>query len=66
MDGLNVTVINQVFRQTKAGKVIINIYAEFFRVPNKHFPSMKSLHQLTNDMLEPQNDIDYSPSIHSD
>ena len=45
---------------------MINISAECFRIVNKHVPSMKPPLQWTKDILEEQNDIDYSPSIHSD
>ena len=66
MDGLSGTVIDDVFRQIKAGKVNINIFAAFFRTANKHCSSMKPPFQRTNDMLEEQNNIDYLPSIHND
>ena len=65
MNGISRTVINDVFRQIKSGKVAINTSAEFCRAANKHVPSMKSLFQRTNDILEEQNDIPYSPSIHN-
>ena len=65
MDGISGTVINEVFRQIKAGKVTINTSAEFCRAANKYVPLMKSLFQRTNDILDEQNDIDYS-SIHND
>ena len=44
---------------------MINISAEFFRVANKHVSSMKPPLKWANDILEEQNYIDYSPSIHS-
>ena len=44
---------------------MINISAEFFRVANKHVSSLKPPLKWTNDILEEQNNIDYSPSIHS-
>ena len=61
MKGISGTVINEVFRQIKAGKVTINTSAEFCRTANKHVPSMKPLFQRTIDILEEQNDIAYSP-----
>ena len=66
MNGISRTVINDVFRQIKAGKVTINMSEEFFRDANKHISSMKPLFQRTNDLLEEQKDIAYSPSIHDD
>ena len=45
MDGICGKVINEVFRQIKAGKVTINISVEFCRAGSKHFPSMKPLFQ---------------------
>ena len=66
MDGISGTVINEVFRQVKARKVTINTSAEFCRAANKYVPLMKPLLPQTNDILEEQNDIDYSPSIHND
>ena len=66
MDGISGTVINEIFRQVKAGKVTINTSSEFCRAANKHVPSMKPMFQWTNVILEEQNDIAYSPSIHND
>ena len=66
MDGISHTVINDVFRQIKAGKVTINTSAEFCRALYKHVPSMKSLFQRTNEILEEQNNVAYSPSINND
>ena len=48
------------------GKVTINISAEFCRAASKHVTSVKPLFQQTNDILEEQNDIYYSASIHND
>ena len=66
MDAISGTVINEVVRQIKAGKVTINRSTEFCRAANKHVLSIKSLFQRTIDILEEQNDIAYSPSIHND
>ena len=65
MDGISGTVINEAFRQIKAGKVTINTSTQFCRAANKHVSSMKPLFQRTNDILEEQNDIAYSRSIHN-
>ena len=66
MDGISVMVINEVFRQIKNGKITNNTFAEFCRAANKHVPLMKPLFRRTIDILEEQNDIAYSPSIHND
>ena len=66
MGAVSATVINEVFRQIKASKVTINTSTELFRAANKHVPSMKPLFQRPIDVLEEQNDIAYSPSIHND
>ena len=57
---------HDVFRQIKAGKVTINTSAEFCRAVYKHVPSMKPLFQRTNEILEEQNNVPYSPSINND
>ena len=59
MGAISATVINEVFRQIKAGKVTINTSTEFCRAANNQVPSMKPLFQRTNDILQDQNDIDY-------
>ena len=66
MDRIRRTVINEVFRQIKVGKVTNNTSAEFCRAANKHVPSIKPLFQRTIDILEEQNNFAYSPSIHND
>ena len=45
MDGISRTVINEVFRQIKVGKVTNNTSAEFCWAANKHVPSIKPLFQ---------------------
>ena len=47
MDGISGTVINEVFRQIKAGEFTINTSTEFCRADNKYVPSMKPLFQRT-------------------
>ena len=54
MDGISDTVVNEAFRQIKAGKVTINTSTEFCRAANKHVSSMKPLFQKTIDILEEQ------------
>ena len=66
MNGISHMVINDVFRQIKVGKVTNNTNVEFCRAANKHVPSMKPLFQRANEILEEQNDVAYSPSIHND
>ena len=66
MDGICGTIINEVFRQIKAGKVTVNTSAEFCRAANKYVPLMKPLFQRINDILKEQNDTDYLPSIQKD
>ena len=66
MDGISGTVINEVFRQIKAGKVTINTFADFCRAANKHVISVEQLFQGTIDIFEEQNIIAYSPSISND
>ena len=50
LDGISGTLINEVFRQIKAGKTTINTCTEFCRAANSHVPSMKPLFQRTNDI----------------
>ena len=63
MDGISRTVINEVFRQIKAGNFTINTSVEFCRAANKYVLLMKPLFRQTSDILDEQNNIDYSPSI---
>ena len=66
MDGIGGTVINEVFRQIKVGKITNNTSAKFCRAANKHVPLIKPLFQQTIDILEEQNDIACSSSIYND
>ena len=58
MDGIAGMVKNVVFRQIKAGKA-----GTFCRASNKCVPSVESLFQQNNDLLEELNGIHYLPFI---
>ena len=63
MDGISGTVINEVFRQIKVGKVTNNTSEKFCWAA---VPSITLLFQWTIDILEEKNDIAFSPPIHND
>ena len=48
MDGIGGTIKNMIFRQVKAGKVIINSAEDFYNAANQFYPSITTLFQQSD------------------